>query len=74
MWIGSGDVDRGDGGDGAGDGNLPTMPVAIAAGDEHTCALPGDGSVWCWGRNEGGQLGNGSVETSATPVTRRHDR
>lgn len=29
----------------------------IAAGQEHTCALTGDGSILCWGRNHRGQTG-----------------
>jgi alpha-tubulin suppressor-like RCC1 family protein len=42
--------------------------IAIAAGDWHAVALKVDGSVWTWGANHLGQLGNGRVATpSATP-------
>lgn len=41
--------------------------VAIAAGSVHSLALKSDGTVWAWGRNSTGQLGNGM--TSNTPVT-----
>lgn len=33
--------------------------VAIAAGDSHSCAIDGDGLVWCWGGNGEGELGLG---------------
>jgi alpha-tubulin suppressor-like RCC1 family protein len=29
----------------------------LASGDAHSCALMASGQVWCWGRNESGQLG-----------------
>jgi len=40
---------------------------AIDAGALFACALLGDGSVACWGRNWGGSLGNGSTYDSVIP-------
>ena len=34
--------------------------VAVAAGDDHTLALKADGSLWAWGNNAKGQLGDGT--------------
>jgi alpha-tubulin suppressor-like RCC1 family protein len=38
--------------------NLQTGVVEIAAGENHNCARKTDGTVWCWGRNQYGQIGN----------------
>jgi alpha-tubulin suppressor-like RCC1 family protein len=36
-----------------------TGVTSVAAGFEHTCALLANKSIWCWGNNTAGQLGNG---------------
>ncbi|NLX91354.1 MAG: hypothetical protein GXZ07_07170 [Firmicutes bacterium] len=42
--------------------------VAVAAGKEHSVVLRADGTVWAWGNNSFGQLGNGTIQNSAKPV------
>jgi alpha-tubulin suppressor-like RCC1 family protein len=42
--------------------------TAIAAGGGHTLALKNDGTLWGWGHNQYGQLGNGTTVNSLTPV------
>jgi alpha-tubulin suppressor-like RCC1 family protein len=41
---------------------------SVSAGNLHTCAVKTDGSVWCWGSNGNGQLGNGGTTDRASPV------
>ena len=45
-----------------------TEVIAIAAGDFYSIALKSDGTVWTWGRNWHGQLGDGTTEGKSTPV------
>ncbi len=46
-----------------------TKAVAIAAGSNHTVTLLADSSVWSWGYNIDGQLGNGTTSSARfTPV------
>jgi alpha-tubulin suppressor-like RCC1 family protein len=47
---------------------LPGRVTDIALGILHTCALLEDKSVWCWGVNNYGQLGNGGSDESTAPV------
>jgi alpha-tubulin suppressor-like RCC1 family protein len=37
-------------------------------GDDHTCAVRTDHTLWCWGKNDYGQLGDGSARNAYTPV------
>ncbi len=61
------------------DDSRSTMPVevsdlngaevkAIAGGDNHSLALKNDGTVWAWGLNQDGELGDGTNTDSSTPV------
>ncbi|MEJ5165565.1 MAG: hypothetical protein WHV67_00880 [Thermoanaerobaculia bacterium] len=42
--------------------------IQISAGDYHTLGLKADGTVWAWGSNRYGQLGNGTYIDSSIPV------
>ncbi len=45
---------------------LPEKAEALALGDQHSCALLKDGSVWCWGL--GGRLGAETLSSSFVPL------
>lgn len=41
----------------------------IAAGSEFSCGISTAGIVYCWGRNDRGQIGNGNVSDQFSPVS-----
>ncbi len=42
--------------------------MQLTAGEGHVCARADDGSVWCWGDNDAGQLGDGTDRDRDTPA------
>lgn len=49
---------------------LPRGSVtSISVGRFHSCVVTRAGEVKCWGRNAGGQLGDGTTTDSSVPVT-----
>ena len=47
---------------------LGASVAAVSVGTFHTCARKTDGTLWCWGRNSYGQLGDGSVTDEHSPI------
>lgn len=47
---------------------LASGVVSVAAGNDHTCAVTSLGAVKCWGRNDFGQVGDGSTDNRLSPV------
>lgn len=50
------------------DADAPSCTKVIAAGVHHSCAIRTDGTAWCWGRNDSGQLGDGTTDDRDAPV------
>ena len=43
--------------------------IAISSrGEEHSCGLREGGTIWCWGNNSFGQIGDGTTESPGDPV------
>jgi alpha-tubulin suppressor-like RCC1 family protein len=49
-------------------GGFLTDIIAISAGISHVLALKADGTVWAWGNNQYGQLGDGTTINKNLPV------
>ncbi len=47
---------------------IGTAWTQVASGDWHSVALAADGTVWTWGQNGQGQLGNGTTVDHPTPA------
>ena len=52
---------------GAGAGGSESDWDAVSAGHDHTCGLRA-GRIWCWGANDGGQLGDATEVSHPQPV------
>ena len=42
--------------------------MAVAVGTNHTLALKTSGTLWAWGANDYGQLGDGTNYSSTLPI------
>jgi alpha-tubulin suppressor-like RCC1 family protein len=77
VWCwGSGTV-LGDDGGPPGSGSAGRGPVEVfiiddavdlAAGSSHTCVIRQNATVWCWGTNGDGQVGDGNLGTALVPA------
>jgi alpha-tubulin suppressor-like RCC1 family protein len=41
---------------------------AVSSGERHSAAIQLDGSLWTWGANGSGQLGDGTLSGRSSPV------
>ena len=53
--------------------DIPGQVTDLTVGRDHTCALTGNGEAWCWGRNEFGQLGDGTSTSRNKPTRVKYD-
>jgi len=55
-------------------GGTTSVPTAIAAGNGHSLAVNADGSLWVWGYNNYGQLGDGTQTNRNAPIQLGNDK
>ena len=73
CWGSNADGQLGNGSTG-GSSNVPvavsslTSVAKVASGFKHNCAIRTDNTVWCWGDNTKGQLGDNSTTDRNIPV------
>ena len=74
CWGYNGNNQLGDGAPGNGNKSYG-LPVAggkqwlkLAAGNDHTCGIASDNTLWCWGLNSTYQLGDGTTVLRAVPT------
>ena len=48
--------------------DLPAKATSFTAGENFTCAMLDNSSVWCWGENGSGQLNDGTTTNQPKPV------
>ncbi len=48
--------------------NVRAASGGSSAGGQTSCGVRSDGSAWCWGRNDFGQLGDGTTTLQSSPV------
>jgi alpha-tubulin suppressor-like RCC1 family protein len=49
---------------------LPALaaPSTLSCGCQHTCVVATDSTLWCWGDNSTGAVGNGTFTSSSSPI------
>ncbi len=47
---------------------LPSPVLFLGVGYAHVCAVDTQARIWCWGAGQDGQLGDGALQDSSTPV------
>jgi len=74
CWGGNGEGQLGDNGSNqnsnipvAVDSMMVTSWKMVSAGSMHTCGISSDDKLYCWGKNNYGQLGNGTIEPQNYP-------